>query len=135
MLYHAGTGIGNEHGRCSSRTCRHWQNRNHKRHGQVFGKICGCVQLLRSNGFQRARKDFQRQVSKNVELFFMNFLLSINVIFYINLVWQYNTWPTLVWIDLNNVAIFFLDQMWPDVINFTWFNIIIFLIVHVLHVY
>lgn len=34
--------------------------RNHQRHGKSFRKICGCVQLLGSDGLQRTGANFQR---------------------------------------------------------------------------
>ncbi|KAK7814878.1 hypothetical protein U0070_026379, partial [Myodes glareolus] len=61
VLHHAGSGVGNEHGRGSSRTRRDGQNGNHQRHGQVSGEVRGCVQLLGSDGFPGPGKDFQRQ--------------------------------------------------------------------------
>ena len=48
MLHHAGSSIGNVHGRKSCRTGRNRKDGDGEGHGQIVGKICCRFQLLRS---------------------------------------------------------------------------------------
>lgn len=58
VLYHVGSGSGNEHGRSARWACRNWQNRNYQRYGTMSWEVCCGFQLFRPDGFPRAWTDF-----------------------------------------------------------------------------
>ena len=51
--------------------------RNHQRHGKSSGEICGCVQLLGSDGLQRTGANFQRLPYSTVAAFHRNILSRV----------------------------------------------------------